>query len=235
MIKLPAPVLMEHSGIVVLRDDLLPGGSKRRALPCVLEASWLGDTPGEFVYASPVYGYAQIALAHAAREMNKRATIFCAARKDWHARTLEAEAAGARIIECSAGYMSVVRARAHAYCLEHGAKLLPFGLDTPEFVAALADVARALSVRPREVWCVAGSGTLSRALQIAWPKARHYAVRVGAAPETGNAQLLMAPEKFEQDAKLPPPFPSCSNYDAKAWRFIKAHASKGALFWNVAA
>ena len=30
-------------------------------------------------------------------------------------------------------------------------------------------------------------------------------------------------------------FPSCGNYDAKAWRFITAQASPGALFWNVAA
>ena len=31
-----------------------------------------------------------------------------------------------------------------------------------------------------------------------------------------------------------PPFPSCSNYDATAWRFVKAYARQGALFWNVA-
>jgi hypothetical protein len=36
-------------------------------------------------------------------------------------------------------------------------------------------------------------------------------------------------------ARLSPPFPSCDNYDAKAWRFIRAQASPGALFWNVAA
>jgi hypothetical protein len=47
--------------------------------------------------------------------------------------------------------------------------------------------------------------------------------------------LYAAPEKFEQDAKVKPPFPSCSNYDAKAWRFIQEYARPGALFWNVAA
>ena len=32
-----------------------------------------------------------------------------------------------------------------------------------------------------------------------------------------------------------PPFPSAPTYDAKAWKFIKEHASRGALFWNVGA
>jgi len=46
---------------------------------------------------------------------------------------------------------------------------------------------------------------------------------------------MKAPEKFEQDARLRPPFPSCSNFDAKAWRFVRQRAAPGALFWNVAA
>jgi hypothetical protein len=47
--------------------------------------------------------------------------------------------------------------------------------------------------------------------------------------------VYRAPERFEDEALEPPPFPSCSNYDAKAWRFIRRHAEAGALFWNVAA
>jgi hypothetical protein len=82
---------------------------------------------------------------------------------------------------------------------------------------------------------VAGSGTLTRALQRAWPHAAFHAVRIGSAPDAGRATLHMAPEPFERDAKQPPPFPSCGNYDAKAWRFILRHATPGALFWNVAA
>jgi hypothetical protein len=75
---------------------------------------------------------------------------------------------------------------------------------------------------------------LLRALQTAWPAARFYGVRIGGAAVTGRAQVYTAPEKFEQSARLPPPFPSCSNYDAKAWQFMKQHARPGALFWNVA-
>jgi hypothetical protein len=82
---------------------------------------------------------------------------------------------------------------------------------------------------------VAGSGALSRALQEAWPSAAHRAVRIGFPPDPGEALLLEAPEPFDQPAELPPPFPSCANYDAKAWRFLAEQAAPGALFWNVAA
>jgi hypothetical protein len=225
---MPPPLLVEHDGILVVRDDHQPGGTKARALPALFTAA------REYVYASPVQGYAQVALAYAAREAGKRATIFCAQRKTLHPRTAEAIAAGARIVPVPNGYLNVVRARARMYCAVSGAVFLPFGLDAPPFLAALAEVALGLDARPREVWTVAGSGVLTRALQIAWPKAQFHAVQIGAVPEVGRATLYAAPEAFADPAEFPPPFPSCSNYDAKAWRFIKAHAAGGALFWNVA-
>lgn len=226
MSDLPAPIIERHGHVDVVRDDRIAGGTKVRALTL--------DGADEFVYASPAAGYAQIALAVAARAFGKRATVFCAQRRTLHPRTAEAQRAGARIIEVPCGYMTVVKARARAYCAETGARLLPFGFDTPEFIARLAAVASALGIAPSEVWTVAGSGVLSRALQSAWPDAAFYAVRIGADPDAGKARLYVAPEKFDQPAKCPPPFASCENYDAKAWRFIQAHAAPGALFWNVA-
>ena len=226
----PPLALTEHDGILVVRDDQMPGGTKARVLPLLL-----GGPAHEYVYASPVYGYAQIALAYTARAMGKRATIFCAQRCLWHPRTTEAHRAGARIIEVPVGYLSVVQAQARTYCAVSGATLLPFGLDTPAFVAGLAAVARTLPLVPHEVWAVAGSGVLVRALQQAWPAAQVHAVQVGAMPKIGSARLYKAPEAFERDAVLRPPFPSCSNYDAKAWRFVRQYAAPGALLWNVAA
>jgi len=228
-VGVPSLEIIEHDGILVVRDDKMPGGTKARVL------SVLFDHHQEYVYASPVFGYAQVALAHTAAARGKRATVFCAARKHKHPRTIEAQTAGARIVEVPAGYMSVVRARARVYAQAAGARLLPFGLDDPVFIEALASLARSLPLTPPEVWTVAGSGVLSRALQMAWPTARFFAVQVGAVPDAGKAELFIAPERFEQDARQPPPFPSCSNYDAKAWRFVRQHASPGALFWNVAA
>lgn len=229
MITLPAPVIVEHEGILVVRDDLLPGGTKRRAMHALF------DEREEYVYASPVYGYAQVALAYAARDHGKRATIFCAKRREYAPLTQQAIAAGASIHECSPGYLSVVRARAREYCEKTGAVLLPFGLDDQRFITALADVARTLPILPSVVWTIVGSGVLSRALQLAWPDTIFYGVRVGAEPQVGRAIVLTALEAYEHNALMLPPFPSCSNYDAKAWRFLKQHATSGTLFWNVAA
>lgn len=227
---IPDPVIVEHDGILVVRDDMIPGGTKRRAIHALFH-----DNISEYVYASPVYGFAQIALAYAARDYDKHATIFCAKRKAHHALTREAKEAGASIVEVPHGYLNVVKARAREYCQRTGALLLPFGLDDPRFILALADVARALPVIPTEVWTVVGSGVLSRALQLAWPDAIVYGVRIGAEPDAGHAKVYVAPENYEKNAQEPPPFPSCANYDAKAWRFIRKHASPGALFWNVGA
>jgi hypothetical protein len=223
------PVIERHGKVFVLRDDLIEGGTKRRVLPPLLTGA------DEFVYASAAYGYAQVALAVCCREAGLRATIFTAKRAKLHPRMIEAQRAGAKIVMVPHGYLSNVQAKARAYAASVGAKLLPFGLDTPEMARGLKALALSLTIRPAEVWTVAGSGTLTRALQAAWPMARFYAVRIGAAVDCERAGVFDAPERFEQDARRPPPFPSCSNYDAKAWRFIEMRASEGALFWNVAA
>ena len=229
----PPPLIETIQGIQVVRDDLLPGGTKRRVLDPLIAQS----PASEFVYASPVYGYAQIALAYACAAAGKRATVFVAQRKAKHPRTREAQAAGATIIEVSHGYLSNVQAKARKHAEKSGAELMPFGLDTPQVVAALAEVAKALPIEPFEVWTVAGSGVLSRALQQAWPGAAFHAVQVGHAPDAGRATLWRARERFEQPVhpRNRPPFPSCDNYDAKAWRLVREWARPGALFWNVAA
>jgi hypothetical protein len=232
MTELPPPVIRVHDGISVLRDDLLPGGTKRRAIPV-----FFNDRVEEYVYASPVQGAAQLALAYTAREHGKRATIFCAARKTPHANTLRVRELGAQVIEVPLGYLSNVTAKAIGYAQRTGAMLLPFGLDAPKFVYALSDVAKAIPIQPKEVWSIASSGVLSRALQLAWPDAKFYGIQVGHAPIASKAVIMGAPERFEKDAKEPPPFPSCGNYDAKAWQFIKRYATlnEDTLFWNVSA
>jgi hypothetical protein len=215
--------------IRVVRDDLIDGGTKARVLPAILPL--LG--PADFVYSSPVYGHAQIALAIACAAIGRTAHIFCAKRRDWHHLTHEASDRGAVIHQCDMGYLSVTNARAREFAEIEGHTLLPFGLDCELMIDALANAARYIPA-PREVWSVASSGTLTRALQRAWPDAKFYCVKVGAEPDRGQAWMYEAPEPFARDAKIAPPFPSTSNYDAKAWRFVRALASDGALFWNVA-
>lgn len=226
---LPAPVVERIGRLLVVRDDKIPGGTKRRALLRVLPT--MGAR--EFVYASPAYGYAQMALAYACRDLGLRATVFVAKRGTPHARTMEAHRAGAKVVQVPYGYLSNVQAKARAYAAQTGAALVPFGLDDPRFIAALAEEARGTGLTPDEFWCAAGSGTLARGLQRAWPAAKAVAVRVGSEPSLGAALRIDAPEKYEQGARTPPPFPSCPEYDAKVWQFASKQARDGAVFWNV--
>ena len=230
---LPAPIIERHQGIDVVRDDLLPGGTKMRALLPLMQA----QAAAEFVYASPAQGYAQLALAHCARLLGRRATVFTAARKVLHPLTQAAADAGAAVVQVPCGYLSVVQARARAYAAERGAHLLPFGGDAPASLAAIAQAALATGLQPAEVWSVVGSGTLTRALQQAWPQARFHAVLVGrAGADTGRAMRWVYDLPFNAPARILPPFPSARCYDAKGWDVLQRQsAHKGALFWNVGA
>lgn len=217
--------------LIVVRDDDLPGGTKQAALMDFLESI----DASEFIYAGPRQGYAQIALAAACAALGRKATLFVAASKEPHERTARAANLGAEVFKVEFGYLNVVQARAREYAEATGAHLLPFGLACAEMEQAIARRATALNLAPAEVWSVAGSGTLQRGLQRAWPAAQFHAVQIGKTPNAGKAEIHIAPENYEQNAKHPPPFPSCSNYDAKAWQFTTRLAATGALFWNVAA
>lgn len=227
-----APVIREHDGVLVVRDDLFPGGTKARFMPILFEGV------GEAVYASPAEGGAQTALATVARAIGKRATIFVAARARLHARTLEAARLGARVVPVRPGYLSVVQARARSHAKEAGARLIPFGVDMPEAIDLLAAAARSTEMEPDEVWCAAGSGVLARALAKAWPSVRRHVVQVGRdvnPRDVAGARVHIYPKPFGAEATLKPPFPSDPHYDAKAWETMTARRGAGrVVFWNVA-
>lgn len=226
-----APVLREHDGIVVVRDDLFPGGTKARYL------AHLFDRADELVYATPAEGGAQTALAHCARQLGKRATLFVAKRARPHPRALMAKRLGATIVQVSPGYLAVVQKRARDYAAATGAMLAPFGVDMPEAIEKIATAARATGLEPDEVWCASGSGVLARGLAKAWPQARRYSVQVGrklSSADVAGAVIHPHPRKFGQEARTRPPFPSDPHYDAKAWEVAKARHGAGlVLFWNV--
>ncbi len=146
---------------------------------------------------------------------------------------------GAKIVQVEPGYLSVVQARAEAYCKLVGATLAPFGVDFPAAIGAIAAAASALRVEPAEVWCAAGSGVLARALAAAWPQARRHVIEVGRSlmpSEVAGARIHLAGQPFGAIAKVQTPFPSDLHYDAKAWGIAKQKARRGAglvVFWNV--
>ena len=230
----------EHDSIVVIRDDLFPGGTKARFV------ERLFDGHDEVVYATPVEGGAQFALATVALRLGKRVTLFCAKRRDLHPRTIQAHRLGARVVQVDPGYLSVCRARAEAYAQATGARLIPFGLKVREAQPAIIAVARAFQAHynwtPDEWWCASGSGVLACALATAFPTAIGNAVQVGhklTADDVGAAIVHVYPRPFGKVARVEPPFPSDPHYDAKAWEMLmegwqhRDGVGRRMLFWNV--
>jgi Pyridoxal-phosphate dependent enzyme len=235
-----APILEEHQGVVVVRDDLLEGGSKMRFL-----GSLVPEGTREVVFGGPFCGGAPLALSVLARQRGIRCTLFYAKREELHRRQRAALANGAAIYQVPMGFLTHVQARARRYAADKGALFLPLGFDRPEaeapFVAAMRGVRAQLGAPPAEVWCATGSGMLARCLARAFPESAIHAVAVGlqsrwsaqAFPE--NVQVWPALYRFDQPCRSRPPFPSCPNYDAKAWELCVAGGRRGGrrLFWNV--
>jgi hypothetical protein len=233
----PKPVVEEHEGIFVVRDDLIGGGSKMRFADYLISSR--ADIE-EWVYgSSSAGGYAQISLARLCTMYGKKAVIFMADRavENRHPYQIRAIEEGADMRWVPNGMLNVTERRAKDYVMDDPLtrKILPIGLNHPTVVASIVRVAQGMNVSPKEVWSVGSSGTLTRGLQAAWPDADFHCVSVGHWGDFGRATVHRCDIPFAVAAKILPPFPSAKSYDAKAWEFIKRHAQKGALFWNVGA
>ena len=179
--SLPEPVIENHEGFLVVRDDLVEGGTKRRAL-----TNMLANMPEkEVVYPVTAHGYGQLALAFAGADTGKKVTLFMAKRKNYKdvpivRETMEKTDAEYHLVQFP-NFLNVVMARAKTYVENTpGAKLMPLGFDTQEFSDELAKIAKRLPLKkpPKEVWLAAGTGALARALKKAWPKADRKSTRL---------------------------------------------------------
>lgn len=230
------PVVEQFDNVTVVREDLIPGGTKAR----FVEALFNGIE--EMVYASPVQGGAQTALALAARRLGKKLTLFVAAREQQHPRVLLSKQLGAEIIEIKFGMLSNVRAQARAYANRYALRsknrvyCLEFGLGTYQVVDAIAAAARQIP-RPEQIWCAAGSGTLARGIALAWPDVPRFVVRVGHRFrfDMPGSKIFVYPKSFDYTEERESPFPSDPTYERKAYRTMLDHiGDKRATFWNTA-
>lgn len=232
------PIIEEHEGVKVVREDLVAGGSKIRFLPHIV-----GDAK-EIVFGGPFCGGAPYALSVWGSRMGAKITLFYAKRRDLHWRQEAAFRLGADIYQVPAGRMSVVQHRARTYAADHDALFLPLGFDLKHATEPFVEVMRGVrdQVGPMdEVWCATGSGMLARCLAEAFPEARICGAVVGLKSRNGaqdfppNVMLFQAPYEFAEPCRTVAPFPCCRNYDAKAWEFLSAAPKDGTrrLFWNV--
>lgn len=247
----PSPIIVEHEGIHVVRDDLFTAGTKARGADYLIGHDPANKDITEWVYgSSPATGFAQISIPFVCNKYNKKSVIFMAARSmdKLHEYQKRGIALGGIYHWVPNGMLNVTQKRAHDYVQEepNRRRLLPIGVEHPTVFGCLIRVARALPIRPDEVWSVGSSGTLSRALQMAFPDATVHVVSSGGhrmgPSELGRAIFHPTKYKFNQEVKKEelPPFPSAPTYDAKAWPVMKQwHEENGrgktVLFWNVGA
>ena len=246
----PAPVIQTYNNIHVVRDDLLNYGSKIRFVDYFIGHAPENKQVKEWVFGScPATGYAQISLPVVCERYKKKAVLFMAERSmdklhPYQQRGIEL---GTHYHWVKMGMLNVTQAHAKKYTAEDPIhrRVLPLGLEHETVLASIIKVARSLPIKPKEVWSVGSSGTMSRGLQLAFPDAEIHVVQVGhnmKPREIGRAIHHISPYKFDKSVKTNemPPFPSAPTYDAKGWQpmidWYKIHPKKGdVLFWNVAA
>lgn len=205
----------------IQRDDLIAGGTKRRALQILLQ----NINERRISYAGTTMGHGALALAHACEDVGKQAEIFICADND-NEMVRKIRKTNAIIhLEAPAPISTL-----HQIAQSSGYTLPP-GFDLPEFDAALVEAMKGYDVSGySEIWTCSVSGTLTRALQKAFP---HKVFKIVCVVKSGKGDFT-APEKYHQPAKSPPPFPSCPYTDAKIWQFALEHAADDALLWNTA-
>jgi hypothetical protein len=243
-----------QNGVYILRDDLLPGGTKSILIDSIIVDAEKKHSNyiNEIVYASPCYGGFQIALSIFCKNNNKKATIFCAKRKQRHPNTELCIQNGANVIEVPYGYLSVVEKHARDYITSNNSSFVPFkisfGANSLESIAIIASRANRVielfckmyGKPPDEIWCAVGSGTLingiSRAVSMGTYRQgvkgdnispiKIYGVQVGKEFKDSlppNVTIIVYPKPFEHASKLKVDFPSMKNYDLKAFELCLEH------------
>jgi hypothetical protein len=233
----------EHEGFYVVRDDLLPGGTKQRGYQVI------GKIPNdEVVYAGPWNGYAQVALAIACKKYGKKATVVMSKGDYWTNK--KAKKYGANLIIHPGATLMELQAKAEEYGRLTGAYVMPFGFSSDEFKDELLKQISAAVERANDdvvnaattatIWVVAGSGTLARVLQKIFPHAKFSLVEIGRKVymddmDKTRTKIYKTGMSLYRDSPELPPYSSPSTYDAKVWPFVKKYGEPGDIIWNVAA
>ena len=231
------PFVERHGKFLVLRDDLLAGGTKVRALNSLIPEI----DASRIVYPSSSTGAGAWALTEVCNRHGKEAVLFFdrGAVERWDDAVKLCADLGATI-QFSDENGREARSEAARIYASKGAHqhFFPPGFDVPEFRLAMGEAFRGIvdACDPPEIWVSSSSGSISRSLQQAMPERQHCVVIVSDDKniDVGNAKVFHAREKFNQVAFKMPPFPSCEHYDAKGWYHFTRKAPAGSLFINVA-
>jgi len=228
----PNPMVIEHEGVQVVRDDLTVG-TKTRAGD-LLCSKILNKT---LVYCQPRVGLAGVSLCDVAKRHNKDVVLFMPSSKEISLHQACCIERGATPIFERIAAMPNLNLYAKRWADERNACFIPLGLKHELATAAIIHAASTIP-EPDEVYVAISTGVLSRALQIAWPNAKFTCVAVARnlqAGELGRAEVISEPLAFPQSEKKEnlPPFPTVASYDGKIWKYIPKDGKKRRLMWNV--
>lgn len=231
------PVVNEHNGVTVVRDDHMVGSKCRFA--DLLMSRTKEDT---VVYVQPRFGLAGPSIIEVAKRYGKRVVLFMPSSKkiSRHQAVCIERGADPKFRRIAA--MPNLNRIAKAWAEENGARFVPLGLKHELVTACAVRVVENLRVihgDPGHVWFAISTGVLGRSLQIGWDKSQHHAVAVARnlkAGELGAASVDSEPLAFTTNEKKHniPPFPTVGNYDAKVWKYIpKGKPEENHWMWNV--
>jgi hypothetical protein len=226
----PDPVVIEHEGVRVVRDDLIVG-TKTRAGD-LLASKLNHDT---IVYSQPRVGLAGVSLLDVAKHHNKKVVLFMPASKRISLHQACCIERGATPIFERIAAMPILNMKAKEWADKNNAFFVPLGLKHELATAGIVHAASKIP-EPEEVYVAISTGVLSRALQIAWPNAKFTCVAVARnlkQGELGRAQVISEPLEFAQEETELPPFPAIKTYDAKVWKYIPKNTGRNVLMWNV--
>ena len=230
----PEPIVMIHDGVRVVRDDRIVG-TKTRAGDLLATRT----NHSTLVYCQPRTGLAGVSLLDVAKHHDKKIILFMPAAKEISLHQACCIEQGAEVHFKRIAAMPNLNKYAKEWAEENGAFFVPLGLKHELATAGIIHAAMTIDP-PDEVYVAISTGVLTRALQIAWPKAKFTCVAVARNlkdGELGRAEVISEPLPFTTPEKPEnlPPFPCIGTYDAKVWKYIPKNTSKNVLFWNVGA
>lgn len=229
----PDPVVSVHDGVRVVRDDLITGTKVRGGdvLLSVVNAQTV-------VYVQPRVGLAGVSLLDVASKRNKKIKLFMPSSNKISKHQACCIERGCEYEFHRIAAMPNLNKIAKEWADKtDDTFFVPLGLKHQLVTAGIIAAASKIP-EPEEVWTVVSTGVLHRALQIAWPNAKFYAVAVARnmkEGEVGHSNIISHPLPFTTPVAEDqmPPFPTVATYDAKAWSFIPKNSGRDILFWNV--
>jgi hypothetical protein len=225
----------------VIREDKLIGGTKQRIIIPFLK----GIKEQQIFYRSPSHGYAQVALAYGCLLLNKKCHIIVNMQDDGkNLMTLLAMVFGAIIHETpkiygkkrEGIYEKMTQKISQKY---KDTKILPLGIKNKETLDYYikSEIRNLVKLDIKIIWLVSSTGLIYHSLHRLLPNSHFNVVFVG----YKNYEIIKdrttvyeAPERYNELAVNPPPYPSPISYDAKLWQFVIKFGKKGDYIFNVA-